>query len=672
MSGEKDDKKVVKKNKRTKKIKNKLLLMIMPTVCLSLIILVAISAYLTNINMTNMAVSQLEDSVDSQGDDIESWLKKNLEYFSTVKKIIETLKPDDELMKKIIYGTKGMNSDSANGMYMNTADGKVYSFVKKVEAGQKLKDTMWYKEGITRVNMGYGEVYNNAEGIAIISATGIIDDGSGETKVIGSDVSLNKISIIVNSKVKMDGAYAFLVDKETKTILADKDNDIVSKNLGEVTSNKELYSNVSKKIDSENYSMFTINNQLVCCREISGTDWLLVSYIDKGIILKDAYRMMNIQIIVGIVATIVIIIFIRVVVGKVIAPISIIADSVTKMSSGDFTVNVESKSNDEIGLMSEKVAIFIDVMREMINNINKEAIKLSSDSENSSRVSIAMNDAAQNQAEAMKNLNNTVDQLAVAVNEIAENATTLAMVVADTRDNSDKANQSMKDTVEISKNGREEMERLNVAMSDIKAANNELVKSINDVGTASEEITKIVGFIAEIAEETNLLSLNASIEAARAGEAGKGFAVVASEIGNLANNSSESAENIAHLIEKIRELIDKVVHQADVSAEQIDENSKSIDSAVKTFGNIYENIQSSNTMIDEVIRNIQKVEEVATNVAAISEEQAASTDEILDTSTNMVKQANNITESSQEVAVNAEELAKTSENLTEYVNKFKI
>lgn len=672
MSGEKDDKKVVKKNKRTKKIKNKLLLMIMPTVCLSLIILFAISAYLTNINMTNMAVSQLEASVDSQGDDIESWLKKNLEYFSTVKKTIETLKPDDELMKKIIYGTKGMNSDSANGMYMNTADGKVYSSVKKVEAGQKLKDTMWYKEGITRVNMGYGEVYNNAEGIAIISATGIIDDGSGETKVIGSDVSLNKISIIVNSKVKMDGAYAFLVDKDTKTILADKDNDIVSKNLGEVTSNKELYSNVSKKIDSEDYSMFTINNQLVCCREISGTDWLLVSYIDKGIILKDAYRMMNIQIIVGIVATIVIIIFIRVVVGKVIAPISIIADSVTKMSSGDFTVNVESKSNDEIGLMSEKVAIFIDVMREMINNINKEAIKLSSDSENSSRVSIAMNDAAQNQAEAMKNLNNTVDQLAVAVNEIAENATTLAMVVADTRDNSDKANQSMKDTVEISKNGREEMERLNVAMSDIKAANNELVKSINDVGTASEEITKIVGFIAEIAEETNLLSLNASIEAARAGEAGKGFAVVASEIGNLANNSSESAENIAHLIEKIRELIDKVVHQADVSAEQIDENSKSIDSAVKTFGNIYENIQSSNTMIDEVIRNIQKVEEVATNVAAISEEQAASTDEILDTSTNMVKQANNITESSQEVAVNAEELAKTSENLTEYVNKFKI
>lgn len=672
MSGEKDDKKVVKKNKRTKKIKNKLLLMIMPTVCLSLIILFAISAYLTKINMTNMAVSQLEASVDSQGDDIESWLKKNLEYFSTVKKIIETLKPDDELMKKIIYGTKGMNSDSANGMYMNTADGKVYSSVKKVEAGQKLKDTMWYKEGITRVNMGYGEVYNNAEGIAIISATGIIDDGSGETKVIGSDVSLNKISIIVNSKVKMDGAYAFLVDKDTKTILADKDNDIVSKNLGEVTSNKELYSNVSKKIDSEDYSMFTINNQLVCCREISGTDWLLVSYIDEGIILKDAIRMMNIQIIVGIVATIVIIIFIRVVVGKVIAPISIIADSVTKMSSGDFTVNVESKSNDEIGLMSEKVAIFIDVMREMINNINKEAIKLSSDSENSSRVSIAMNDAAQNQAEAMKNLNNTVDQLAVAVNEIAENATTLAMVVADTRDNSDKANQSMKDTVEISKNGREEMERLNVAMSDIKAANNELVKSINDVGTASEEITKIVGFIAEIAEETNLLSLNASIEAARAGEAGKGFAVVASEIGNLANNSSESAENIAHLIEKIRELIDKVVHQADVSAEQIDENSKSIDSAVKTFGNIYENIQNSNTMIDEVIRNIQKVEEVATNVAAISEEQAASTDEILDTSTNMVKQANNITESSQEVAVNAEELAKTSENLTEYVNKFKI
>jgi methyl-accepting chemotaxis protein len=97
--------------------------------------------------------------------------------------------------------------------------------------------------------------------------------------------------------------------------------------------------------------------------------------------------------------------------------------------------------------------------------------------------------------------------------------------------------------------------------------------------------------IGEIAEETNLLSLNASIEAARAGEAGRGFAVVASQIGKLAQTSAESAQNIGSLIDKVRELITDAVGQANNSARSIEENSKMIEAAVQTFDRIYNNIQ---------------------------------------------------------------------------------
>ena len=103
-----------------------------------------------------------------------------------------------------------------------------------------------------------------------------------------------------------------------------------------------------------------------------------------------------------------------------------------------------------------------------------------------------------------------------------------------------------------------------------------MVDSINQVGKASEEITKIVGLIAEIADETNLLSLNASIEAARAGEAGKGFAVVATEIGKLAQTSADSADNIASLINDVGKAIDSVVAQAENSARNIEANSEFI------------------------------------------------------------------------------------------------
>lgn len=209
-------------------------------------------------------------------------------------------------------------------------------------------------------------------------------------------------------------------------------------------------------------------------------------------------------------------------------------------------------------------------------------------------------------------------------------------------------------------------------MSQIEESNNALVGSINEVGNASEKITEIVGLISDIAEETNLLSLNASIEAARAGEAGKGFAVVATEIGKLANTSSDSANNIAGLIDQVRSLIANVVSQADASAESIRANTELINSAVATFDSIFSNIQKSDELIRDMVADVDKVNDVASNVAAISEEQAASSTEILQTSQAMVEKAQDITKSSQDVADNSQALADTSDSLTDYVNQFKI
>ncbi len=119
-------------------------------------------------------------------------------------------------------------------------------------------------------------------------------------------------------------------------------------------------------------------------------------------------------------------------------------------------------------------------------------------------------------------------------------------------------------------------------------------------------------------------------------------------------------------------LIDEAVGQANASAESIEENSELINIAVKTFDQIYENIQASNDCIEEMIRDVQKVDDVATNVAAISEEQAASADEILATSQNMVEQAKTISQNSEDVANNSHELANTSDTLSSHVQQFKI
>ena len=660
------------KNKmRQKKIKNKLIFLLLPVVIVTILVLVGIATVLSRKSMTDMATAQLDSSISNQADNIEAWLDENLENFSTVKQVIEKTQPDEEGLQRILDSFYGYNKYCTEGPYVATADGKFYAASASGLRVANPTEEKFFKQGITRVNMNYGTAYTNDEGKSVISASGILNDGSGELKVIAADVSLDQISIIVNSGVKMDSAASFLIDASDNTILAHRDPERISTTLTTSDSDK-LMASIAEKLETRDYDTVALNGYEVAFSEIQGTDWVLVSYIADSVILKDVMMLTNLLIIVGIIAVIVIVIMINLLVSKVIAPLGHITKNITDMSAGDFTIEVKQESDDEIGLMGNKVSEFVESMRTMLSTINEESEKLKEQSDNSDRVSKDMFEASRSQADAMQNLNSTVDQLAVAVNEIAENATTLAMVVSDTRENSNQANASMKETVEISKKGRDDMEQLSVAMQGIKNSNDELVNKINDVGKASEEITKIVGLIAEIADETNLLSLNASIEAARAGEAGKGFAVVASEIGKLAQNSAASADNISRLINDVQKAINSVVEQAEASAENIDANSQLIDTAVDTFDQIYQNIEKSNELLDLMIQDVQKVDDVASNVAAISEEQAASADEILETSHHMVEQANSITASSQDVADNSHELASTSDTLSAYVQQFKI
>ncbi len=659
------------KAKKTAKIKNKLILLISPVVVVTMVVLVFISGWVSRNSMKKMATAQLDSSISNQGDNIEAWLQKNLENFSSLKKVIENGHYDDESIQNMLDTFYGYNSNCPNGLYIAYDNGKYFKAHDNEKSFANFKDEPWYQQGLTRINMNYGAAYKDANGNSVISASGILNDGEDGIKVIAADLTLDQIAIIVNSGVKMDQAASFLIDSFDNTILAHRDTDRLNTTLTETDSNK-LMAGIAKKLNNKDYTTGEIEGYQVAFRNISGTEWYLVSYIDNQVILADVYKLINLLIIIGIAAIILIAVLINVLVAKVVAPLGHITKNITDMSEGDFTIKVKQESNDEIGLMGSKVSDFIESMRRMLSSINEESEHLKEQSDNSDRVSKDMFDASRSQADAMQNLNTTVDQLAIAVNEIAENATTLAMVVSDTRENSNQANESMKETVEISKKGRADMEQLSHAMEGIKNSNDELVTSINEVGKASEEIVKIVGLIKDIADETNLLSLNASIEAARAGEAGKGFAVVATEIGKLAQNSAQSAENISNLIDDVSKAIESVVSQAENSAQEIEANSELINTAVGTFDQIFQNIQRSNELLDMMIEDVQKVDDVAGNVAAISEEQAASADEILETSHHMVEQANSITQSSQDVADNSHELANTSQKLTDYVQRFKI
>lgn len=530
--------------------------------------------------------------------------------------------------------------------------------------------TEWFQDALSRVNMGFTNAYTNENGQEVISACGILRTNNKGVYVISADLSLDKISVYVNSFVKMENAESFLVNTKDNTVLASRNTSLISKPLDGL--DDSFMKKAGERIAQNNLDLAEIDDNMAVFQKVSGTEWVLVSYVPSKIVYRDLDFIRNIMVLFGVVSTVILMILIERITHIVIKPVKKLTDIIKTMTEGDFTVSSHTKSNDEIGVMGRCVEKFIAAISSMIASIDGVSDALHSQADNSKDISEQMFSASKEQNNSMKELNNTVEQLSLSVGEIAQSATTLAMLVEETKDDGDGVNSKMKETVNVSKTGKEAIQDVSMAMEDINSSVKKLQFAIDKVGVASEEITNITKVIGNIADETNLLSLNASIEAARAGDAGKGFAVVAMEIGKLAQTSVNSVQNIDNLVLEIKTSVKDVVSQACDSVKNINSSSVLIKDAVDTFDVIFENIEVTGNLIQDMMQKVEKVEDVARNVAAVSEEQAASSEEILGSSNILVEQANSLMKNSETVAKGSEQLTASAEELATQIGIFKI
>ncbi len=665
MAGERKE-----KQKKIVSIKVKLLGIILPVVIVIMILLVGILYYISKNIIKDYSENLLSSSIGNQTNQIEAWLNENLSAFRAAKQVIEQTGPNEQQLQAILDSYYGYDDNFPDGLYIADEKGSLMkaSASEKTEADPT--QTVWYREGLTRWNMGLTNAYTNARGENVISASGILDDKSGTIKVISADLTLERISIIVNSYIEMDQARAFLVSSSDGTILAHHESDLISTKLGD--SQDVFLRNIWQKVAQYDFDMVEINRNMTAFSQIQGTDWVLVSYIPTKVIYADIDSVRNMMMAIGLLSVIVLAVLVERVVHIVIRPVKELIRVITAMTNGDFTVSIEARSNDEIGVMSGYVKQFILTMQRMIASIHTVSGKLSTQAGDSDTISRQMYDASKLQGQSMRELNTTVEQLSMSVGEIAEHATTLAMVVSETKDDGEQVDIKMRETVTVSQNGKSDLQRVSSAMDTINLSVQKLQQSIDEVGKASAEITNITEIIGNIADQTALLSLNASIEAARAGEAGRGFAVVATEIGQLANTSADAVRNIEGLISQINGLVGDTVRQTKESVDNINHSSDLVGDTLHTFDAIFGNIDQVSMLVREMIAKVGKVDDVATNVAAISEEQAASSEEILATSEAMVRQVDNITNSSERVSEGARELTASAEELYEQVARFKI
>ena len=465
-----------------------------------------------------------------------------------------------------------------------------------------------------QVNVAEGIVMQYI-GVARTDAKGFVQVGV-RPEVLEKMLTGTEISVVLKDIDFGEKGYIYAIDKESGLILAHRNSNLIGTsavNAGFPTNllgkGKAVIDGTSGYYVAEEYNSQVIGTFMPSSEYYAGRlNQTVVVSLSMLIIFGVLLLMIN-----------------RMVDNKIVQGINRISNSMSKIAGGDFEITVNEQDNPEFSMLSDSINKMVDSIRQSMKENEHLMAQQKQDMEHNQAL-------IQNVKSACKDLNQVSGETLENADHIFNGTGEQEKAVDDLKQTMNQLTQELNNSVDVSTIVTEQTENTSDKILQTQSSMQVLKESMQKISDMSMEIEKIIGEINSIAQQTNMLSLNASIEAARAGDMGKGFAVVATQVGELAARSSQAAKetnvlimNSIKAVEQGREITDQTVEAFGVVVENIkktDQDVEKIASMVKQNVDIVSHAVSQIERISNVVEsNVQishNTKQVSSNMADIT------------------------------------------------------
>jgi len=532
------------------------------------------------------------------------------EWIATRKSIVtagaQALQAADDPLAAIVQTAKSGKFEAA---YLGTPDKQMIAdHDMKLPAGYDPTARPWYKDNVgataTVMTAPYLDLSTKK---LVISFVAPANKNGTFLGVLGTDVLLDDIVASVLGIKLVGEGYAMLIAKDGQ-VLVHRDAARVTKPAADLAPElkPELLSELAKSGEMREISLDNAGKYF-SVRAIEGTDLYLALAVDKSVALAPLNSLLWQALITLVVILLVVVPLTGLLVSRMLRSIRHIHDTMVEIANGggDLTRKIKIDGNDEVAETAEAFNRFLDQLRSMFVRIDQESAQLTTGIKDIHGVVEQLSGDSQRLAELTAENAAAIEEITVSISHIA--------------DNSNDADTLIKGTDALSRESVAAVRGVADEASQSAHDVEELSAMLDGLNQRAQEISGIIRVIKEIADQTNLLALNAAIEAARAGEQGRGFAVVADEVRKLAERTSRATEQITGMIEGVGVETRKAVENMQSTLDAVRGGASHSTEAAEKITAIRQNMNDVVAKIEEIALSTKEQLSATTSMAQAAE-----------------------------------------------------